>query len=393
TETTSLDSRSAKIVVFSFAFDAHKGYYVPLAHNYIGAPEQIALQDAHEAIAKIVQHPLIGHNLKFDLEVIAYNFGIDVNPNNLCDTMILAWMLDSDQPLGLDSLAKKWLNHTMIAFSDVVPKRAIFSDVLLDTATQYAAEDAQATFALYEILMRQIETADSNLLDVAKKLEFPFISVIQCLEENGICIDVPFFESLKKPIAAQLLALTEEIYRYAQCSFNINSPLQLGEILFERLKLPCKKRTKNGYSTNESVLLSLKDTHPIIPPLLQYREVFKLQSTYIEPLLQLAKNQKSPRIHSSFLQTGTATGRLSSRNPNLQNIPVRTDLGKQIREGFIAESGFVLLSLDYSQIELRLLAHFSGDSTLTNAFFEGADIHYETAKKIFSAELAKQKRA
>lgn len=393
TETTSLDSRSAKIVGFSFAFDAHKGYYVPLAHNYIGAPEQIALQDAHEAIAKIVQHPLIGHNLKFDLEVIAYNFDIDVNPNNLCDTMILAWMLDSDQPLALDSLAKKWLDHTMIAFGDVVPKKAIFSDVLLDTATQYAAEDAQATFALYEILVRQIETTDSNLLDVAKKLEFPFIRVIQNLEENGICINVPFFESLKKPIAAQLLELTEEIYRYAQCSFNINSPLQLGEILFERLKLPCKKRTKNGYSTNESVLLSLKDTHPIIPPLLQYREVFKLQSTYIEPLLQLAKNQKSPRIHSSFLQTGTATGRLSSRNPNLQNIPVRTDLGKQIREGFIAESGFVLLSLDYSQIELRLLAHFSGDSTLTNAFFEGADIHYETAKKIFSAELANQKRA
>lgn len=392
TETNSLDSKTAKIIGFSFALDSQKGYYVPLAHHYLNVEPQIAFSDAQKAITKIFQHPIIGHNLKYDLEVIAHNFNIFAPLHQLHDTMILAWLLNSNQSLGLDWLAKKWLNHTMIAFNDIVSKKQTFADIALDIATEYAAEDAQATFALFEALKQAIAQQQPDLFNIATTLEFPFIRVLQTLEENGICIDVDFFQSLKKPTQTHILALKDEIYSHAQCSFNINSPLQLGEILFERLHLPCKKRTKNGYSTDESVLLSLKDSHPIIAPLLQYREVFKLQSTYIDPLLELAKTQQSPRIHSSFLQTGTATGRLSSRNPNLQNIPVRTDLGKQIRHGFIADDGFVLLSLDYSQIELRLLAHFSQDSTLMQAFEQGEDIHYKTAQKIFGSD-AKQKRS
>ncbi len=393
TETTSLDARNAQVVGFSFALNAQKGYYVPLNHSYLGVQKQLSMDVAKRAIQKISQSLIVGHNIKYDLEVISCNFDIFVDMEHIIDTMVLAWLLDCSQSLGLDFLAKKYFAHNMIAFNDVVKKKSTFSEVFLEEATQYAAEDAQATYFLYENLIDEIyNTQQSHLVDIAKELEFPFIRVIQVLEENGIKIDIDFFEHFKKEISERIATITDEIYHHADCSFNINSPLQLGEILFERLKLPCKKKTKSGYSTDENVLLGLRDSHPIIPFLIEYREIFKLRTTYIEPLLRLAKSKDSCRVHTSFLQTGTTTGRLSSRNPNLQNIPVRTDLGRRIRKGFVAEDGYVLLSLDYSQIELRLLAHFSQDKAMIDAFCKNADIHYETAKHIFTEEYAKEKR-
>ena len=212
------------------------------------------------------------------------------------------------------------------------------------------------------------------------------------MQEKGIKVDVKFLEKLKIKSLEYTNNLTQKIYKLSKKEFNINSPKQLGEVLFEELKLPPSKKTKTGYSTGEQVLQKLKDEHEIIPIILQYREAFKLQSTYIEPLLELGSKKEDNRIHTSFLQTGTATGRLSSKNPNLQNIPVRSESGREIRNAFIAKDGYKLLSIDYSQIELRLLAHFSKDEALVNAFNSGADIHTQTAIEIFGKEEAQEKR-
>ncbi|RAX58596.1 DNA polymerase I [Helicobacter monodelphidis] len=394
TETTSLEARQAQIVGFSFALDSSKGYYVPISHYYIGVGQQISKETAKKAIEQIFNARVIGHNLKFDLEVLRFNFDFMANPKCIIDTMILAWLIDSSQALGLDFLAKKWFSHTMIAFSQVVPKKGNFSEVHLDDAAKYAAEDAQATFKLYEQLLAEVQKQGLGfLLEIAKDVEYPFICVLQKIEEVGIKINVAFFEQLKEEINVRILNLSEEIYRIAQCNFNLNSHIQLGGVLFDKLKLPILKKTKTSVgSTDETVLATLLDAHPIIKPILEYRELYKLQSTYIQPFLDIASQESDCRIHTSFLQTGTTTGRLSSRNPNLQNIPVRTDLGRRIREGFIAKEGYALMSLDYSQIELRLLAHFSKDKTMIDAFLNGADIHYETAKMIFTESLAMEKR-
>jgi DNA polymerase-1 len=234
---------------------------------------------------------------------------------------------------------------------------------------------------------------EDNLKKEAKEVEFPFINTLLSMENEGIKIDIKFLTSLKEKADKTIEELTKYIYELAGGEFNINSTKQLGEVLFEKLGLKKGKKTKTGYSTDEKVLNSLKDEHPIIENILDYRESYKLRSTYIEPLLKLASFDKNHRIYTSFLQTGTATGRLSSKNPNLQNIPVRTELGREIRKAFIAKEGYKLVSFDYSQIELRLLAHFSKDPALVEAFREDKDIHLETAVKIFGKEKAKEKRA
>ncbi|PAF46386.1 DNA polymerase I [Helicobacter sp. 12S02634-8] len=391
-ETNSLDVQNAKIVGFSFCVDGINGYYVPIAHSYLGVESQISKEDAKTAIAKIFSHPLIGHNLKFDILIAKNNF--DLQPQKpIKDSMVLAWLLDSVMSVGLDSQMERWFHHKMIAFEDIVPKHQDFSHIHLDIAAQYASEDAVASMNLYERLIEEFKSKGlESIIELAETIEFPFIEVLKDMELNGITIDVKWFEKLKDELACQLAQSQEKVFLYAGYEFNLNSPKQMAQVLFDHLGLKATRQIKGGYSTDEQTLEGLLDTHPIIPEIMEYRETFKLKNTYVEPLLKL--HSKDNKIHTSFLQTGTATGRLSSKSPNLQNIPVRTQAGKQIRKGFISSSkDNALLSVDYSQIELRLLAHFCQDKNLIDAFVQDKDIHTETATRIFGPEYAKEKRA
>ena len=423
-ETNGLDVREADMVGFSFCFDGLNAYYVPFLHGGIkrekskyevmksqsisqnlfsteeakptfslfddttmskdsadndttNTPAQISQSDAKKALEILFSYPLIGHNIKFDLHIAWHNFGI--KPKHIPqDSMLLAWLDDPSQSVSLDNLMKKHFNHNMIAFSDIVPKKATFDSIDIKTASNYAAEDAAATFQLYFYFKN---TLYPHLFTLAKDLEFPFIRTLCAMEDCGIAINYSYFKNLKTTFSHTLQQLQQEIYEKAGVSFNLNSPKQVAEILFDTLKLDTKRKGKSGYSTDEATLLALKDSHPVVPLLLEYREIFKLFSTYIEPILKLGKNEN--RIYTTFLQTGTNTGRLSSKSPNLQNIPVRSEMGRSIRKGFVSRDGYKLLSLDYSQIELRLLAHFSGDKVLLESFHNNADIHAETAKLLF----------
>ena len=381
TETDGLENPN--LVGFSFAFEKSKAYYVPVNHFYLGVTDQIPQDKALEAIQKILNKKVIGHNLKFDFKMLK-KYGLEI-PVPFADTMILAWILDPDSPVGLDSVAKRYLDHQNIKFKEVIGKRKNFSEVDIQEAAKYAAEDAIISLKLYEVLKEKIW--EEVKWDI-EHIEMPFVNLLIDIESQGIKLDIEYMQNLQEKVSQKLAELTEKIYSLAGSEFNIKSTKQLAHILFEVLKLPAKKKTKTGYSTDEKVLSSLKDAHPIIPLILEYRKLEKLLSTYIIPLQQYAKKDPDHKIYTNFLQTGTATGRLSSKNPNLQNIPTATDIN--IRDAFIAEKEFV--SLDYSQIELRLLAHFSKDEHLINAFLEDKDIHLETAVKIFGEEHAKEKR-
>jgi len=392
TETTDLDTRNAKLVGFSFCFEDNSAYYVPIGHNYLGVPDQISIDVAKKALEKLNTKKLVLQNFKYDYSIIK-NY-LDIELKLYADTMILAWMLDTSSKVGLDFLADKYFDHNMISFKSMVKKGENFSNVDIHEATKYAAEDALFTYKIYFKLLEEFKNKEcEHLIDIAKEVEFDFIYVLAEMENNGIKVDIEKLKELKQINSEYIQKLTTTIYEKAQCEFNINSPKQLGEILFDKLKLPPSKKTKSGYSTNEMVLQKLFNEHEIVPLILQYREAFKLQSTYIEPLLELGLKDEENRVYTSFLQTGTATGRLSSKNPNLQNIPVKGVNGIQIREAFIPKDGYVLLGIDYSQIELRLLAHFSKDEALVNAFNNDLDIHYQTAAKIFGEEKAKENRS
>ena len=392
TETTSVDSSSAKIVGYSFCYESSKAYYVPIGHFYLGVEDQITIEDAKKGCELLNKHKLILQNYKYDKQIIKNNFNIDLNLD--ADTMIMAWLLDSDKPVGMDKLAIRLLNgYNTIAFKDIVKKGEDFSNVNLDDACKYAAEDAFITYKLYFKLLELFKENDEEyLMQIAKRIEFPFISVLNNMENIGIKVDIDFLNDLKEKSKENISKLKIKIYELSGVEFNINSPKQMGEVLFDKLNLTASKKTKTGYSTNESVLVKIKDEHSVVPSILEYREAFKLHSTYIEPLLELGKKNSENKIFTSFLQTGTATGRLSSRNPNLQNIPVRSEAGRAIREGFIASEGYKLIGIDYSQIELRLLAHYSKDPALVEAFINDKDIHLQTAVKIFGEEEAKEKR-
>jgi DNA polymerase-1 len=393
TETTGLDTKNDTMVGFSFAFNDAKAYYVPIAHSYLGVEAQVALEDALEAIGQLMNCKVVGQNLKYDFSLLYNQYGFTpILP--YADTMILAWLTNPSSKVGLDALAKSFFKYEMKPYKEVVKKGENFSTVTIEEATFYAAEDAWMTYMVYHAVVKRMELASvSHLIEEARKIEYPFMNVLATMERRGIKVDQNHLVVLQKRLAEELATLTEEIYTLCGTEFNIKSTQQLGQVLFVTLGLPGAKKTKTGYSTNEAVLHALVDEHEVISKLLTYRENQKMLSTYVDPLLKLAKADAQSRIYTSFVQTGTATGRLSSRDPNLQNIPVRSRLGRSVREAFIAKEGYTLLSIDYSQIELRLLAHFSQDKALIEAFEAGADIHYATALKLFGEEEAKEKRS
>lgn len=380
TETTGLDEKSAKLVGFSFCFNEQRAYYVPVAHNYLGAPAQVSMSFATWAVEQIFKGYVVGHNLKYDFAIIKNNLGLPL-PSRYSDTMLLAWLANPAENVGMDAVAKRLWGYETIKFESLVKKGESFANVELDLACRYASEDAWITLRFFKHFQATLPAS----MQRAKELEMSLVGVIMHMQEAGIKIERANLRELIAINEADLKALREKIYFHANEQFNINSPKQLGELLFERLGLAGKKKTKTGYSTDESVLVALLNEHPIIAPLLEYREIYKLQSTYCEPLLSLSLQDEQSRIYTSFVQTGTATGRLSSKNPNLQNIPARGERARLIRRAFVPKPGFVLVGLDYSQIELRLLAHFSGDEALIKAFNEGADIHKATAINIFGS--------
>lgn len=392
TETTGLDTKTAKMVGFSFCMDKEKAYYVPVGHSYLGVEDQVSLEDAVAALKQLMQYHVVGQNLKFDFSLLYNQFDMEpVIP--FADTMIMAWLTDPGSKVGLDTLAKQYFKYEMKPFKEMVKKGEDFSSVDICDAAFYAAEDAWMTFMLYGAIKKKMELSSlTHLLKEAKNVEYPFINVLIRMESLGIKVDPAKLMELQKTLSEDLATLTSEIYALAGSEFNIKSTQQLGVVLFQQLGLKGGKKTKTGYSTNEAVLTSLKDEHEIIAKILEYREYQKILSTYVDPLLKLSKADEKSRIYTSFGQTGTATGRLSSRDPNLQNIPVRSALGRSVREAFVAKEGYKLVSIDYSQIELRLLAHFSQDAALLEAFKNGMDIHLATSIILFGEEEAKAKR-
>ncbi len=392
TETTGVDTKRDKMVGFSFALSENAAYYVPIAHNYLGVTEQVELEDALEAIKMILKAKVIGQNLKFDFSLLYYQYGVE-EQQIFADTMIMAWLLNPGSKVGLDALAKKFFRYEMKPFKEVVKRGETFANVDIERATLYAAEDAWMTFMLYGALDKAMRLASiEHLKELAKNLEYPFINTLIAMERRGIKLDIEKLKKLQAMLSSRIRELTSEIYALCGTEFNVKSTQQLGVVLFQTLGLKGGKKTKTGYSTNEAVLQSLKDEHEVIPKILEYRTTQKLLSTYAEPLLKLAKRDEQNRIYTSFLQTGTATGRLSSKEPNLQNIPTRSELGRKVREAFVAKEGYKLLSIDYSQIELRLLAHFSQDKALLDSFNQGVDIHMATAIKLFGEQEAAAKR-
>ncbi len=388
TETTGLEHEKDHLVGFSFALNEEAAYYVPIAHFYLGVPDQVSKETAQIALRKIFQSRVIGHNVKFDLHFVADFLGVDTL-RIYGDSIVLSWLVNPESKHSLDHLAQVWLDHTMIAFKETVKKGETFASVELEDAAAYAAEDALITLKLYNVLLEKLKLQNAeHLIELAHSLEFPFITTLLEMERFGIMSDAKSLEKFKAEAKERLSELTAAIYEAAGGEFNINSPKQLGDILFDKLQLPVGKKR----STDVKVLTALVNEHPVIGLILQYREMFKLYSTYIEPLLELNRQSGDGRIHTSFIQTGTATGRLSSKNPNLQNIPTRSELGARIREAFVAPEGKVLIGIDYSQIELRLLAHFSQDAVLVNAFKEDKDIHMQTAIVLFGEEEAPAKR-
>lgn len=391
TETTGLDYKKDTLVGFSFCFNSSEAFYVPIAHFYLGVDKQMDVLDAKNGIKKIFKSKVVGHNIKFDLHFIS-KF-LDEEQEIFSDSMILAWLIDSQSPLSLDKLSQDYLNHTMLSFKQTVKKGETFASVELMDACRYAAEDAYITLKLYYTFLEKLRFQGAeHLIEEASHVEIPFIKTILKMEQDGIEIDREFLKHFLVEAKENLVVLRDKIYALAGCEFNINSTQQLGVILFETLSLSKGKKTKTGYSTDEAVLNSIKDEHEIVPLLLEYREVYKLYSTYIEPLLNLGNESNLSRIYTSFVQTGTSTGRLSSKDPNLQNIPTRTPLGSKIRKAFVAGSGKKLIGIDYSQIELRLLAHFSQDEVLLDAFKNSKDIHMQTAIALFGEEEAATKR-
>ncbi len=391
TETTSLDAMRAEIVGLSLCVEPGKAAYVPMHHRYPGAPDQLSREYVLDKLQPWLQDaskPKLGQHLKYDSHILA-NYGIALQ-GVVHDTLLQSYVIESHRTHDMDSLALRWLDKKTITYEQVCGKGASqigFDEVSIETATEYAAEDADITLRLHQTLWPQIE-ANEKLRFIYEQIEIPTSLVLQRIERNGVLIDVDLLIAQSNELGIKLMDLEKEAYALAEQPFNLNSPKQLGEILFEKLKLPVVKKTPSGTpSTDEEVLQKLSEDYPLPKLLLDYRSLSKLKSTYTDKLPRMV-NPSTGRVHTNYGQAIAVTGRLSSNEPNLQNIPVRTAEGRRIREAFIAAPGNVIVSADYSQIELRIMAHLSGDEGMLRAFAAGEDIHRATASEIFGVPLA-----
>lgn len=392
TETTSLNYMEAQLVGLSFSWQKDEAYYIPVGHTYLGVPEQLPLQQVLAELKPIFENDVkkkIGHNIKYDVEVLA-NYHIDVK-GIAFDTMLESYVLDSTATRhDMDTLSLKYLGHKTITYDEVTgtgAKRINFSEVDLQVATQYAAEDADVTWQLHQVLWPKIH-ADEKLKYVFQQIEVPLIHVLVMMERNGVLLDVAQLKQQSELMAKTIKQLEDKIYQLSGVVFNIGSPKQLQEILFEKLKLPVSKKTPTGQiSTAESVLQELAEEYELPKIILEYRSLAKLKSTYTDRLPEQV-NSVTHRVHTSYNQTGAGTGRLSSSDPNLQNIPIRTEEGRKIRKAFIARPGYKIVAADYSQIELRIMAHLSQDKGLVSAFNHGQDIHRATAAQVFGQNIS-----
>ena len=388
TETTGLDAMRVDLVGISLAVEVGEACYIPLAHTT--NEEQL---DKSWVLSKLKpwleseQHLKLGQNLKYDIHILN-NCGIQLR-GIAHDTLLQSYVLESHLSHDMDSLATRHLGEKTIAYEEVCGKGAhqiTFDQVNLETATQYAAEDADITLRLHHAMYPAIE-ADAKLLTIYKDIEMPAMHALAVMERNGILIDSAKLSSQGQMVGQRLLDLEKQIHELAGQPFNIQSPKQIGEILFGKLELPIIKKTPSGApSTDEEVLQKLAENYPLPARILDYRGLAKLQSTYIEKLPRMV-NPKTGRVHTSYSQAVAVTGRLASSDPNLQNIPVRTEEGRKIREAFVAQPGSVMVSADYSQIELRIMAHIAEDESLLKAFAAGEDIHKATAAEMFHVDL------
>lgn len=391
TETTSLDAIQAKIVGFSFSFKPGEAVYIPCGHDYMGAPSQLPLEEVLDLLKPWLEDESrvkVGQNLKYDASVLR-NYKVELR-GIVFDTMLESYVLNSVAGRhNMDDLALKHLDHTTTRFEDIAGKGArqlTFNQVPLEQAAPYAAEDADITLRLHQHLWPQL-SAVAPLRQVFETLEMPLLPVLSRIERTGALVSDTLLGQQSLELGRRLEALERKAFELAGQEFNLSSPKQLGVILFEQQKLPVIKKTPTGTpSTAEDVLQELALDYPLPRVLMEYRGLAKLKSTYTDKLPQMI-NPQTGRIHTSYHQAVTATGRLSSSDPNLQNIPIRTEEGRRIRQAFIAPAGYRILAADYSQIELRIMAHLSGDKGLLNAFEEGLDVHKATAAEVFGVTL------
>lgn len=389
TETTSLDYRKAEIVGLSFALNADEAFYIPVAHDYLDAPAQLDRQAVLSALKPILENPAIGkigHHLKYDAHVFS-NHGIDLK-GWVFDTMLASYIYNASATRhGMDDVARVYLSHLTTTFEDIAGKgvkQLTFNQINLEQAAPYACEDAHVTYRLYEVFSRKLGE-HFELEKLLSDVELPVAQVLTSMESNGIALDTEFLAKLAGEFSEQMQELEQTVIELAGEAFNVSSPKQLGEILFDKMGIAGGKKTASGqYATGESVLEKID--HPIAATILEYRGLSKLKSTYTDRLIDQA-DTNTHRVHTSYHQAITATGRLSSTDPNLQNIPIRGQTGRQIRKAFVAPEGRVLLAADYSQIELRLMAHFSQDDALLAAFRAGRDIHQATAAEVLGIAL------
>jgi DNA polymerase-1 len=390
-ETTALDAVRAQVVGISLCPAEGEAAYIPVAHEGADAPKQLPLDDVLESLRPLFEDPgikLVGQNLKYDSIVLANRHGIRLD-RIACDSMLASYVLDPGRASqGLDSLARDFLQHEPITYQSVTGKgkdQIPFAQVDVRTATAYSGEDADLSLRMCHLLLPRVREA--KLLPLLEQIELPLVPVLRDLELAGVRVDPAKLAALSKEMERELDQLQNRIFALAGHEFNINSPAQLRTILFEELKLPPSKQTKSGASTDQSVLEELAVEHELPAELLNYRSLAKLKSTYADVLPEMI-NPETGRIHTSFNQAITATGRLSSSDPNLQNIPVRTEMGRRIREAFVAPEGSLLLSADYSQVELRVLAHVCGDPAMLEAFRGNEDVHARTASRVFGVPIA-----
>jgi DNA polymerase-1 len=391
TETSSLDTMTADLLGISLSCEEGEGCYIPIQHSYEGMPEQLSLNTIVKILGEAIsnnQTKLVGQNLKFDLPILNRH-GIKVT-EFLGDTMLMSYVLNSTGTRhGLDRMAVHYLQYQPMKYEEVAgsaSKQINFAQVEIPAATFYAAEDADITFRLFNLLDKKLQK-EPKLINLLKTLEYPMLKSLLRVETNGAKIDTSMLAEYSKELGLKIDKLSKTAFKMAGEEFNMDSPKQLVEILYSKLELPVLKKTPKGQpSTNEDTLQRLAEEYELPKVIIQYRGLAKLKSTYTDSLINI-QHPDTKRIHTSYQQAVTSTGRLSSTEPNLQNIPIKTAEGRKIREAFVAEKGNVLISADYSQIELRIMAHLSGDKNLTHAFNNNIDVHSATASEIFDVPL------